>query len=704
MKNIFKILVFMVFVLSQFVYASDENRLSSFVKDLGADRVVVSVNKDILDDLENKSSLKIDINSFVSLEFEKKRFENHANGSVLWVGENRSKNAKVLLTYFGVMMGEVRIESDVYQISWQTDGSYTIAKEDPVKIIKGDGGIKSKEKISKPLGFEDRSISAFSIPNIGVIENSDFDLNISSDGKLQFNAMVLYTQEFANKYQQGVAARIQSLVNKANEVYRNSGLNMELNLVHYELFEDSLTDESKDIKTSLYNFQKNKKVIALKRKHKAHFATLMRRWHAKEDVCGLAFTPSINELHKIRFKDLFSVVEDMKAAERSDGQMCLETTYVHELGHNFTLKHNKAQVIEDGATSTPGYNYGYDKKDSNGKGIFATIMSYEGPEIPYFSSPNLTYTDKDGNTHIIGETGDNGADNVKAINKSKNYLANVINERLEDGEGIVEGRFMKGSIKNVMDRDAYEFIFNGEVKFKNVSGLFLNIYNADQELVLSNWGRQSAEIIHTFMQGTYYVVLADVNDDEDSVFNIFPDYYIEIEGGVIDASENPFIDNYLELKKGWNLISLPLQVSIDLNDLSSINSDILKVRTIKEKSATSFEWKYWDNDESSNTLVNLETKKGYWIKALNDTKISLGSAASVPNTISLTNNNWAMKGSNEVNPNDVLKQYNQLKIIWKYKDGKYYAFSNDTQIKNELKAAGIPTFSLIKADEGYFIK
>merc|ERR1711879_292179 len=120
----------------------------------------------------------------------------------------------------------------------------------------------------------------------------------------------------------------------------------------------------------------------------------------------------------------------------------------------------------------------------------------------------------------------------------------------------------------------------------------------------------------------------------------------------------------ISLNQGWNLVSLELNSTVDLNSLN--NQDIEIVRTLQNNT-----WKVWQSNSSSNTLTTLEDGYGYWIKATQNTTIDI-TGERVANQISLNPNQWTMLGSQSITDIDQFFTSNpNTKIIWTYKNGEY---------------------------------
>lgn len=204
----------------------------------------------------------------------------------------------------------------------------------------------------------------------------------------------------------GMSAIIDLAVDEANQAYSASGVKIVLNLV--KTVEVNYT-ESNNLKTDLDNLEKNDDDVmdnlhALRDRLKADIVTLFMK-DGEMDYCGIG--NQMNEENAEDFADYaFSVVDMDCISNRS---------YMHELGHNMGIQHDK-----DHSDSAPLYPYGYGYQDPDGG--FRDIMSYKCaadetcPRLLMFSSPAITYQDKP-----LGVAEE--ANNAKALNASRFRVA-----------------------------------------------------------------------------------------------------------------------------------------------------------------------------------------------------------------------------------------------------------------------------------------
>ncbi len=97
-------------------------------------------------------------------------------------------------------------------------------------------GSKTEDDNSKVKGSDDN------------IKYYDYDMK---DGKLQLNVMILYTKKYQEKYTNTVKARLQNSIDVGNDILKNSKIDIKLNLVHTQMFDDTYLNEDIVIFTAL---------------------------------------------------------------------------------------------------------------------------------------------------------------------------------------------------------------------------------------------------------------------------------------------------------------------------------------------------------------------------------------------------------------------------------------------------------------------
>lgn len=222
---------------------------------------------------------------------------------------------------------------------------------------------------------------------------------------ITIDVLVLHTPGVAS-------AQLGQLITDANNAYRDSGVNIHLRAIHTQevVYTDqtsnadalkALTHESDPAFHGIYQ---------LRNDSKADLVTLVRPFqYPIQDGCGAAWLLGSNEQAHLIHKQAnyaYSVV----SVGTSGGYVCSDLAFVHELGHNMGLEHDKANATHKGAFP---YAYGY-KTDS-----FGTVMAYSENRIARFSSPLQLCMDQ-----VCGRE---DADNVRALNEIRQTIANFRN-------------------------------------------------------------------------------------------------------------------------------------------------------------------------------------------------------------------------------------------------------------------------------------
>ncbi|MGI0117792.1 carbohydrate binding domain-containing protein [Zooshikella sp. RANM57] len=191
------------------------------------------------------------------------------------------------------------------------------------------------------------------------------------------DVMAVYTAN--TEKSNDMAARLNALVEYANQSYINSKINMRLRLVHHsalptsEGFGDVIGDgDLEKLKNSEY-------VASLRAQYGADFVSLVG---PATGYCGLGYVgmgdEKTNKLYSYAKSYAFNWVN-----------IQCTSSYAHELGHNMSLGHSYAQGSKGGV-----YDWARGHGEDN---IFVTTMAYQSayssgsyvPRLQYFSNPNV---------------------------------------------------------------------------------------------------------------------------------------------------------------------------------------------------------------------------------------------------------------------------------------------------------------------------
>lgn len=405
-----------------------------------------------------------------------------------WIGEvDGGRGTVVFSIRNGILMGTIHIDSDTYKIT-KEDTHYVITKQDPSKRLPFGPDFVLEEPVQLPMPdgtILNKAIKKKSRGPQKAAANTPVDTTV--------DVLAVFSSALKTKYGAQTESMIQNLFDLASVAYFNSGTVVDINLIFMEQIQSGSTvDDEADLNTFLTNLSADGYVANLRRTYSADMVVAFGAF-STQSYCGLAFTPYIAA---DQLTNAFSTVLIKPSSE--GGTYCSDYTLAHELGHNFACQHDKDNTDADtsGNVMYP-YAFGYDIAT-----IFGTIMSYDGPETPYFSNPLINHTS--GNP--IGRT--DLEDNARAIENNRAEMADNSDEIDESLEGDL---ITNGNITTSTDRDGYILTLGGSTQITAPSwGFFINIYKADTfEFVMaidSNYN-------NTLTEGSYRLVLTTKNDN-----------------------------------------------------------------------------------------------------------------------------------------------------------------------------------------------
>ncbi|NDJ54545.1 MAG: hypothetical protein GYB68_15875 [Chloroflexi bacterium] len=350
---------------------------------------------------------QIELNLFddVVITAELERSELGYGGVVNWVGRiDGSPFSEVSLSMADDhMIGRITTPNgDVYRVEYMNGGVHGIHKIDTSQFPTGSG-----EPAPPPSALPEDPLSM-----------------IQGDDGSQVDVMFVYTTTAAT-VAGNITTSVNDMVTRANTANSNSGVPFTFNLVglvpvNYAdnqapsgaVFENALIQlaETSDGVMDEVHTQRNQLgadlVVMLFQTNKPQSGLI---------ICGLAFTPFAIDASNASVA--FSV-NDIECAQSTQ-------TATHEMGHNFGLFHDRANV--SGGTPALPYAYGY--QDPNG--TFHTIMAYgfngscgDGStcqELNYWSTPNLQLN---GTPLGVAGEGPTASNNTLAITTAAPTIAN----------------------------------------------------------------------------------------------------------------------------------------------------------------------------------------------------------------------------------------------------------------------------------------
>jgi hypothetical protein len=269
------------------------------------------------------------------------------------------------------------------------------------------------------------------------------------------DVLVLYTQKAKTwaETRGGIEHVINQAIQRSNEVMDNSKTYIKFELVYKYQTTYTETDSIAD----LYRLQDPEdgymdEVHALR---KQYHADLVMLFSEIEKDGGLGFV-----------LDTESGIHSYAFAYSRIQQVTTGYTMVHEMGHNMGCQHHKLQGGSQGL-----YTYSYGWRGTNNTGKVSTVMTYENfdqaqngvfPNIPYFSSPDLTI-----NGTAIGNK--DTANNALTLRRSKNitsHYSDIINTSL-NSLSLSTGTLSPTFDPNILN---YTVIVGNEVESISVTG------------------------------------------------------------------------------------------------------------------------------------------------------------------------------------------------------------------------------------------
>lgn len=185
------------------------------------------------------------------------------------------------------------------------------------------------------------------------------------------DVMVLYDDRAWDYFRGNPETTLNNWIIEGNRIYENSGVDIELRLVHHQRWEPGTGGNQRSALDRLTAGAPD--IDRLQEEYGADYITLL----SDGQYGGLAW---IQQGRPDSFRSSPRYARNVVAPQAG------VTTFLHELGHNMTLDHSRRQGNVGGVFQS-GVGHGVD-------GLFGTIMTYpwfyNAPEIPRFSNSQLT--------------------------------------------------------------------------------------------------------------------------------------------------------------------------------------------------------------------------------------------------------------------------------------------------------------------------
>lgn len=377
------------------------------------------------------NEIQLTLNLFHELEFTFiiQKIEKNRSGSYSWYGELKDipMSRVVLVVNKNMVFGNISKRNFSYQIRHISDGVHAIYEIDPTKFppasepitpnLKSESPLAPSRELQKKVGthisgadsillrnhisggdnilhggdaffsqdpFSNSVQDAMPLSNVLAMPDSVNPSSSSSSSSPETQAddgntidlLVVYTAEA--RLAEGGVSSIDSLIDLAesetNAAYSNSGVGHVVRVVAKQEISFS---ESGFSFSGFLNSAQDGSISGLHDLRNTHGADLVVVLVDGDDsLCGLAFL--MNPVSSSFSPYGYSVTQTNCATGNY--------TFGHEIGHNMSARHDRANDNTDGAPFD--YNHGYIDNSNN----FKTIMGTGGnTRIPYFSNPNVLF-------------------------------------------------------------------------------------------------------------------------------------------------------------------------------------------------------------------------------------------------------------------------------------------------------------------------
>lgn len=361
----------------------------------------------------------------------------HPSGNVTWIGHLKDYGddyRAVITSGEGGVSGRVLTPDGEFLVETDADGEWLIDPQaagwTPAESEMDDALIPVPEElIHKRLPDAGPGTVPDEEPSIGETAQKDplsaqldpgGPANVAADTTpATVDVMILYTPGLASRLGSGLSARLDQLVALSNQAYRDSGVYINLRLVHKQQvsYSDTTTNDAALNALTTGSDPALANVASLRNAYGADLVSLIRPFNnnASGGSCGVAWVGGYGGQPISGYANYgYSVISDGVDVNGSN-YYCLDLTFTHELGHNMGSMHERANA--GGGSGAYPYSYGYGVS-----GSFGTVMSYINPRIAKFSNPAITCA---GSVACgVSETASNSANNALSLNNTRMAVAN----------------------------------------------------------------------------------------------------------------------------------------------------------------------------------------------------------------------------------------------------------------------------------------
>ena len=338
----------------------------------------------------------------IDIPFTVRARQQHRSGNTTLIAAGGDgQHAVITLSQDGGAVGQLVIADQHYQLVTEADGSVVLRNSLAA-------GLSPMMRTDEPLLPPTSANAISSSDQIPTTQNAKSE--ISGGVRQKIDLMVLYTTGLASAG--SPSAIIDNLIALSNQAYQDSGIAIELNLVHSQQISYTDTNDNSEALRALGdNTAPFNNVDSLRDTQSADLVILLRPFRDPEqDSCGTAYLLG-DEQTPISKNFAYGVV----SYGSNNGFFCDNYSLVHEVGHNMGAVHDRANA--DGRPGRYSFSYGHGDNTS-----FGTIMSYLRPSVAKFSNPDITCGSLNRPCGIeIGQPQE--ADNATSLNRAAAIVA-----------------------------------------------------------------------------------------------------------------------------------------------------------------------------------------------------------------------------------------------------------------------------------------
>jgi len=285
-----------------------------------------------------------------------------------------------------------------------------------------------------------------------------------------------------------------------------------------------------------------------------------------------------------------------------------------------------------------------------------------------------------------------------------------VSGKFENGTDIYSNKIILGGVCSISGSRGYS---NQAFYLSLDNRLDENLVDFSESEITTNSLSQDIYVAKSKLGGyifaedfSNYTLSVSCPDSDDNISRIASILNISSEIGdnslsnIFELTQEPN-DNLnitLYLNSGWNLVSNPTDVNIELSTVPNLNYSFKYIDG---------EWLLWENGNyGGSNIVNFESfvqSNGYWFNISLDSELNLvGSKTDCPDISGLTTG-WHLLGSCETtNFDEVFSQNENALIIYTF-NGSWNGVGSSTELNLLLQNSGISQISELSASQGFWI-